>query len=191
MRSRGKIIDATLGLIAESGFEAVTIAAAARAAGVSRQTVYTIFRTREDLVSQAMTGVLVDLVGGIEARVGKAETSSEFIVELIVAGRDVLHRDPVLHSLLHLREGNPLFDPGMMGRARPVVRRFLDVLVERDPGLTAAELDDVSDIVVRAALSVVLFDDPSIHEDDDLRRYLARWLVPVLPFDSQPRIPKS
>lgn len=43
MRSKPKILDATLGLIAESGFEDVTIAAVARAGGVTRQTVHSIF----------------------------------------------------------------------------------------------------------------------------------------------------
>ena len=42
MRSKQKILDATLGLIAEGGFEDVTIAAAARAAGVTRQTIIAI-----------------------------------------------------------------------------------------------------------------------------------------------------
>ncbi|MBM4481622.1 TetR family transcriptional regulator [Rhodococcus hoagii] len=54
MRSRKKILDATLGLIGSAGFEGVNIAAVAAAAGVTRQTVYSIFGTREDLVSHAI-----------------------------------------------------------------------------------------------------------------------------------------
>jgi hypothetical protein len=30
-------------------------------------------------------------------------------------------------------------------------------------------------------LSVVLFDDDAVHTDDDLRRFLTRWLLPAMP----------
>ena len=62
MRSRGKIIDATLDLIRTSGFAGITIAAVAEAAGVSRQTVYSIFGTREDLVSQSIAHLTLSLI---------------------------------------------------------------------------------------------------------------------------------
>ncbi|MEW1931946.1 TetR/AcrR family transcriptional regulator [Rhodococcus sp. NPDC079359] len=182
MRSKQKILDATLGLIAESGFEGVTIAAVARAAGVTRQTVYSIVTTREDMISEAMIGLVVDVMGGIRDKADRAETPTQFIVETIVAARHLIRREPVLNSLLRSGNANPLFDADMMERALPVVRQFLDGYVERNPGFDSAQFDGIDGVLVRVALSVILFDDPSIHEDDGLRRYLERWLIPVLPF---------
>ena len=183
MRSRQKILDATLGLIAESGFEDVTIAAVARAAGVTRQTIYTIFTTREDMISEAMVGLVVEVIGDIGKKSDQAETPTEFVVETIVASRNLIHREPVLNTLLRSGNANPLFDADMMDRAAPVVRQFLDGYIERNPGFDSAQFEDIEGVLVRVGLSVILFDDPSIHDDDGLRRYLRRWLVPVLPFD--------
>jgi AcrR family transcriptional regulator len=182
MRSRQKIVDATLWLIAEAGFEDVTIAAVARAAGVTRQTVYSIFSTREDLISEAMVGLVVDVIGGIREKADQAETPTEFVVETIVAARNLIRREPVLSSLLRSGNANPLFDPDMMDRAQPVVRQFLDGYVERNPDFDSRQFAGIDGVLVRMGLSVILFDDPSIHEDDGLRRYLERWLIPVLPF---------
>ena len=183
MRSRQKILDATLGLIAESGFEDVTIAAVARAAGVTRQTIYTIFTTREDMISEAMVGLVVEVIGDIRKKSDQAETPTEFVVETIVASRNLIHREPVLNSLLRSGNANPLFDADVMDRAAPVVRQFLDGYIERNPGFDSALFEDIEGVLVRVGLSVILFGDPSIHDDDGLRRYLRRWLVPVLPFD--------
>ncbi|WP_042937583.1 TetR/AcrR family transcriptional regulator [Rhodococcus sp. AW25M09] len=182
MRSKQKILDATLGLIAEAGFEDVTIAAVARAAGVTRQTVYSIFTTREDMMSEAMVGLVVDVIGGIREKADRAETPAEFVVETIVAARNLVHREPVLNSLLRSCNANPLFAPDVMDRAEPVVRQFLDGYVERNPGFDSRQFDGIEAILVRTGLSVILFVDPRIHDDDGLRDYLRRWLVPVLPF---------
>ncbi|MBY4127343.1 TetR/AcrR family transcriptional regulator [Rhodococcus fascians] len=181
MRSKQKILDATLGLIAEGGFEDVTIAAAARAAGVTRQTVYSIFTTREDMISEAMVGLVVDVIGGIRDKADQAETPSEFVVETIVAARNLIRREPVLNSLLRSGNANPLFDADMMDRAEPVVRQFLDGYIERNPGFDATRFDGIESMLVRNGLSVVLFDDVNIRDDDGLRAYLVRWLVPLLP----------
>ncbi|MFI8565470.1 TetR/AcrR family transcriptional regulator [Rhodococcus sp. NPDC078407] len=181
MRSKQKILDATLGLIAQGGFEDVTIAAAARAAGVTRQTVYSIFTTREDMISEAMVGLVVDVIGGIRAEADRAETPSEFIVETIVVARNHIRREPVLNSLLRSGNANPLFDADMMDRAEPVVRQFLDGYIERNPRFDATRFDGIESVLARNGLSVILFDDARIREDDGLRVYLRRWLVPLLP----------
>ncbi|KQU45051.1 TetR family transcriptional regulator [Rhodococcus sp. Leaf278] len=181
MRSKQKILDATLGLIAEGGFEDVTIAAVARASGVTRQTVYSIFTTREDMISEAMVGLVVDVIGGIRARADQAETPAEFVVETIVAARNLIRREPVLNSLLRSGHANPLFDPDMMDRAEPVVRQFLDGYSERHPEFDSTRFDGIDAVLVRNGLSVILFDDEAIRDDDGLRAYLRRWLVPLLP----------
>jgi len=179
VRSRKKILDATLGLIGSAGFAGVNIAAVAAAAGVTRQTVYSIFGTREDLVSQAVAGLLAQVLGDIRARVDTASSPVEYIVELVVAGRAAIRDVPVLGALLHAGQGNPLFDPGMIARAKPVAHELLSPIVELEPALES-RLDDIVEIALRLGMSVVIFDDEAVHTDDDLRRFLTRWLRPAL-----------
>ncbi|MBU3067147.1 TetR/AcrR family transcriptional regulator [Nocardia sp. NEAU-G5] len=180
MRSRRKILDATLELIGEAGFEGVNIAAAAHAAGVTRQTVYSNFGTREDLVSQAMADLLMRSLTDIRARLAEIDNVPDYLIELLVACRAVTRNDPVLAALLRAEHGNPVFEPGMAARAKPVVLELLSPLVALDPGIEG-ELGDFAQIALHLGTAVVLFDDPDLRSDDDLRRFITRWLVPALP----------
>ena len=54
MRSRDSILEAAREVIGRAGFGGVTIAAVAKQANVSRQTIYSIFGSREELVSEAV-----------------------------------------------------------------------------------------------------------------------------------------
>ncbi|PXW30219.1 UNVERIFIED_CONTAM: TetR family transcriptional regulator [Williamsia faeni] len=179
MRSRNKILDATIGLIAVEGFDRVNIAAVAAAAGVSRQTVYSIFGTREDLVSQAVSGLTVEILGDIRSRLENVDTPVDYLVELIVAGRATVKGHPALAALLHAEVGNPIFDTGMISRAKPIARELLTPLIDRHPE-TAEHIDDIIAMGLRIGLSTVLFDDADIAEDNDLREFLTRWLAPAM-----------
>jgi AcrR family transcriptional regulator len=61
-RTRDDIADAALGLFLERGFDAVTVAEVAAAAGVSEKTVFNYFPTKAELVFDAEE----DVVGGLE-----------------------------------------------------------------------------------------------------------------------------
>ncbi|MDG3010295.1 TetR/AcrR family transcriptional regulator [Rhodococcus sp. D2-41] len=182
MRSRRKILDATVELIRRDTFADVSIAAVAQRAGVTRQTVYSNFGTREELVSQAIGGLAVRVLGDIRARLDAADTPVEYVVELIVFGRYVMRTNPVLMTLLNVEPGNPIFDAGMIDRAKPVARELLSPLESRISEL-GKSLDDIVEITLLLALSVVFFDDEPVRSDDALRAFLTRWLGPALRAD--------
>ncbi|MGJ0119014.1 TetR/AcrR family transcriptional regulator [Williamsia sp. MIQD14] len=179
MRSRQKVIDATLDLVAEGGFAAASIAAVASRAGVSRQTVYSIFGSREDMVSQAVISVTMEATDEIRSGVDAAEGPAEYLVEFVIAGRAVLHRHPVLATLLRGEALNPLFDTGMLSRARPVAREMLAPMAVRFPQIES-RMDDIVEMALLIGLSVILFDDPADRPDDELRAFLTRWIAPSL-----------
>ncbi|MCZ4655974.1 TetR/AcrR family transcriptional regulator [Dietzia kunjamensis] len=77
MRSRDSILDATRAVVGRAGFGGVTIAAVAKQAEVSRQTVYSIFGSREDLVSQAVSERLTMLTGAFTDVLDAATTPLE------------------------------------------------------------------------------------------------------------------
>ncbi|WP_089243811.1 TetR/AcrR family transcriptional regulator [Rhodococcoides kyotonense] len=179
MRSRQKILNATLRLIEANGFEGVNVAAVATAAGVSRQTVYSIFGSREEVVSQAMAGLTLEVLGGIQKSVESADTAFDYIAEVIVAGRTAVRTHPVLAALLVAEHGNPVFDAGMIARAKPVARQLFEPMIERNL-LQRNDLDDVVELVVRFGLSVISFDSDTVRTDENLREFLRRWLEPAL-----------
>ncbi|GGG18866.1 TetR family transcriptional regulator [Rhodococcoides trifolii] len=180
MRSRAKIIDATLGLIADEGFRGVSIASVALAAGVSRQTVYSVFGTREDLVSQSMIALASEVFAEIRQSLESIGDPAEFVVELIVVARTTVRAHPVLATLLRGDADNPLNEDDVIERAKPIAYEILSPMKAMHPDIEPM-MDDILQMGVRLALSVILFDDATIRADDDLRRFLFRWLAPALP----------
>lgn len=179
MRSRPKIVEAVLDLVSERGFEGASVSAVATRAGVSRQTVYSIFGSREDMVSQAMIAVVNEATDQIAASTQWAEAPADYLVELIVAGRRAVREHPAIASLVRGGASNPLFDAGMMARARPIGHEFVKPMIDRFPQV-ASSRDDIVEMTVRIGLSVVVFDDPDDLGDNDLRAFLRRWLRPAL-----------
>ncbi|WP_161926916.1 TetR/AcrR family transcriptional regulator [Gordonia crocea] len=174
MRSRGKIIDATLELIAEDGFEGVTIAAAAHRAGVSRQTVHSIFGNRETMVSEAMAHLTRTTTDDLRAVIAQTEDPVEFVIELIAAGVGFARTTPAIAALVGVGGGNPLFDPGALDRAKPVTLEFLGPVADR-----FTEIDEVAAVATHLSLTLFLFGDAD-QTTDDLREFLRRWLSPAL-----------
>ncbi|MGZ8178324.1 TetR/AcrR family transcriptional regulator [Williamsia sp. SKLECPSW1] len=177
MRSRQKIIDATLDLIGSGGFDAASIAAVAQSAEVSRQTVYSIFGTREQLISDSVAELVRTVFDEIHGVTPAYPGVAGEVVAMVLGARAVVREHPVLGVLMGPSGQNPLFDPGMVGRARPVTWELFSPIRSRHPEL-ADHWDDVVDIALAVGLFSVFFEDPA-RSDDDLAAFLMRWLAPA------------
>ncbi|MFI7586910.1 TetR/AcrR family transcriptional regulator [Spongisporangium articulatum] len=177
MRSAQRILDAAVRMIEEDGFENVNVVAVAKAAGVSRQTVYTIFGSREDLVGQAMAVVAFDLFKDVRAGLPSDLPPGELLIELVVMARRVVRGHPALSRLLTPGADSPFFEPRAIERALPLAGAFFREALDGLPGLDEA---DALELIVRIVFSVLLMDSPAVHEDDDLRTSLRRWVLPLL-----------
>jgi len=166
-------------VIGESGFDGVSIAAVAKRAGVSRQTVYSIFGTREDLVSQAVTDRLTTLVGAFTELLEAAGTPLELFVEIMVRARQHVLGDPLLRVLTLSGTANPIFDPGAADRAHEYSVSLLSPAVERFPELEG-RIELLADIAVHLGWSILCLDRPEARPDDELREFVALWIGPVL-----------
>jgi AcrR family transcriptional regulator len=163
-----------------SGFEAVNVVSVAAEARVSRQTVYTHFGSREELLSQAIARISAGVLDRIDARVAGRKDVAEYVVEFLVAVRSEFRSQPLLASLWFADRGSPLFDEGLFDRGRPVAMQILEApLLQREPRL-AERLDDVVELLMRIGLSILLFGSDATTSDDDLRGFLHRMVVPAL-----------
>lgn len=182
--ARRRILDGVESLIGQGGLKAVSIAAAAAAAGVSRQTVYAHFSTREDLIAEAITEFSTRALGEIGERIEVLTDPGEYLVELIVSARAQFRRTPALALLLFPETDNPMFDAEMMAEATPFGALFLAPFFERAPGLEHRRAD-VVETMLRIGLSVLTFDSDLIRSDADLRGYLTRTLLPAVGLPSR------
>jgi AcrR family transcriptional regulator len=180
VRSRDAILNATLGLIEVGGFEAVSISAVAQSAGVTRQTVYNTFGTKEDLVSQTVLASAGEAFAQIQAAADAVPEGTGHIAEFFVAARRICHADPLLARLLRAEPGNPIFDEGMMERAHPVAAMLLGDFRAREPVLADdATFDALVELLTRLGISVLFFESAATADDDGLRAFVLRWVTPL------------
>ncbi|MDV8001093.1 TetR/AcrR family transcriptional regulator [Rhodococcus sp. IEGM 1408] len=179
MRSRDAVLEATRNIIGEAGFHGVNIAAVAKRAGVSRQTVYSIFGTREELVSQAVSDRLTTLVSAFTDLLASVGSPLELLVETMVEARRRILDDPLLRVLALSGTGNPIFDPGAAERAHGYCVALLSPAIDRFPELSG-RIDFLADISMHVGWSVLCLDDPASRSDAELRAFLTAWLAPML-----------
>ncbi|HEX6514735.1 MAG TPA: TetR/AcrR family transcriptional regulator [Nocardioidaceae bacterium] len=133
-RSRASILDAAVRLL-DSDPDA-SVEAIARAAGVTRQTVYAHFPTRQDLLGAVLDRITEESVAAMDAAEVGAGTAADVLLRLLDAGAGVAGR----HRALLQRIGSlPVSPQEDERRHAPVADRLRAVVVR---GQQAGELDD-------------------------------------------------
>lgn len=178
---RIKLLRAATEVLTARGFEGLTISSVARAAGLSRPTVYAHFGTLEHLVSDTLTMAVTDAVGRVVARARHASSGAEFVVETVIALRGEFRRQPALAPLAFPhRTSTSIFDGDALGpESLEIARGLLRPLLEFHPELEA-EMGEVTETMVRFVLSLAMFESKLSASDAQLRGYLHRRLVPAL-----------
>jgi AcrR family transcriptional regulator len=152
LRTRQLIVDTAMRLFTERGFDAVPVAAIARAAEVSEATVFNYVPTKEDLVYRGMEVFEAELLAAIRDR-----PAGESIVAAF--GRFVLQPrgflatpDEDLARFLIAVSKMIAVSPALLGREREILARYTASLAGLIAEDTAAEPGDLRPWVVARTL---------------------------------------
>ncbi len=149
------ILDATMELLVEVGFSALTVEGVASRAGVGKATIYRRWSSKLPLIVEAFG----QLPGFEEVDTGSL---AEDLKKMLRGYLQVFHSSPlaaVLPSLAGERTHNPelseLFEPVSKSRRQPLLRTFARAV---DRGEVAADLDvDLAADLVVGPIAVALF----------------------------------
>ncbi|MEU1783013.1 MULTISPECIES: TetR/AcrR family transcriptional regulator [Streptomyces] len=151
-RTRRAISDAAFRLFAEQGFEAVTLTRIAAEADVAPATVFTHFASKEDIFFSRRE----EFREGLPDAVAPARTGAE----LLAAVRDfyahgvelVLDPDRIDTGRVFARvlRGSPTLMSGYLPMGRERQRLLTELLTERAPGASRAELELFAALAVAA-----------------------------------------
>ena len=171
--TRGRILDAAFDAIAVFGIARLSLEDVARRAGLSRQTLYRYFRTKDDVVAavilreeQALLEV-VTAAGMTHEDVRDALEAA--ILATLVAGRE----HPLLGRLLETEPERVL--PLLMSDEAPVLSAatpaVADLIVARLPSVDEARARRIADTITRLIVSWVV--NPPADTAADLAHDLA------------------
>jgi TetR/AcrR family transcriptional regulator, regulator of autoinduction and epiphytic fitness len=162
-----RILDAAEELLLRDGYDATTMAAIARAAGVANNAVYWYFPGKDDLLAAVL-----------ERRLEQAATRADVETDQPLLARAMsalaeLDAVSVLTSTVHERAK---YSPAVAS----VHQAFHDILSERaTEGLKSAGMSD-DDARMAAAAVITVIEGIHLHEparDPDSRNHLVGWLI--------------
>lgn len=153
---RGRLLEATYGCIARDGLAATSLEDAARAAGVSRSTLYRYFPGgRDEIVAAVITWETLRFFARLAEAVAEAPDLESVLVDGIVFAHRSIEEHEVLQRLLGTEA--ELLTP-QLTMDTPVVLELLRSFVEPRLGDGLCEgvpVSDASDYVARMTLSFI------------------------------------
>ena len=189
--AKQRLIEAADACIGRFGLAKTTVEDIAAEAKVSRATIYRYFPNRDDLV---LSVLLSSLSRSMERELGdffvEADTPERFGEALVRSATyllDAIRHDPRLEPLLDRETGG--LSATISGASELLFHTVLDewrdaLTRAQERGLIRSELeiDELSEWILRAILSLLIVEGPEPHSPDDERRLIATFLVPaVLP----------
>jgi AcrR family transcriptional regulator len=162
---RETLLDAARELLGERGWAQVTMADVAARAGVSRQTLYNTFGSRDELAQALALREQERTLAGVEEMI--RAYGDEPVLALAKALEWFLlaaAEDPVLRRALTDQEPDGMV-PLLTTRGEPVVlgaaARLADLIGERWPQAPRVEVELMSDYLVRIAISYAMLPAPT------------------------------
>jgi AcrR family transcriptional regulator len=176
---KAQIVEAASQCLVKIGLDRTSISAIAREAGISRQTIYNHFTSREEIVGEAIERAATEVSTRIISEARKNTTAAGFVVEMCMAAIEEFRRNPAISPMLPALNDpdtrNRVLTPAVIVRAREYLLPIVDYLPERAP-----HLDEMTETYLRFELSLLTIDSATSRSTEAMRGYLHRVLVPAL-----------
>jgi AcrR family transcriptional regulator len=173
--TRARILEAAFERVAEFGLARLTMDEVARRAGVSRQTVYRYYASKDQLVMALVLREEEKFLDGIREAFARDPDLNRALEDGLLFCLRFAREHPLLDRLLATDPGTLL--PYLTIKAGPMIVRAREVmtsLVASKAWVRADVLESVTDAMVRTVISFVMTppDRPPTHVARDLARIL-------------------
>jgi AcrR family transcriptional regulator len=156
---RDRLLDAGREQLSDRTWAQVTMAEIAAAAGVSRQTLYNEFGSRDEFAQALVIREGSRFLDGVEEAIGRhADDAPAALTAALEQFLTSAERDPFVRLLLG-DDGTGGMLPLVTTQSRPVLEwatsRLVDAIGNHWPGVAARDLEGLADMLVRLAISHV------------------------------------
>ena len=180
--TRDAVLDAAADEVVARGWRGLRLQAVAAAAGVSRQTVYNLFRDKHGLAQALVLRLTGRFLDGVEQALASREELHAQWVAAIRYTLDTAADDPLLKSVL-TADGSDEFLPLLTSEAAPVVvaarERLAAAVTAIRPGTDPGDAAVAAETATRLAIShIVLPLHPAERATEQIAGVVDRFLGP-------------
>ncbi len=175
-----RILDATKRCCEQWGFEKVTVDDIARAAGVSRATLYRLFPGGKEILFEALrVRERTEFFRALTAEVAGVDEFEELVVRLVVAATRALRADEHLALMLASAPGETLTELTAAGMPQIIATATDELEPLLKPHLGSDEAGLLIDLLVRITLSYFLAASARVDlgDPDSARAFLRSGLA--------------
>ena len=173
--ARRFLLDVAGSCVERHGLAKASLSDVARAAGVTRQTVYRYFSNADDLFSAAAVLASGGFHERMRQRVLRRKGLAERMVESLVVAVREIPNDPHLSALVRSEDHLTISSLPRLS----FVQEEIIALGEGELALDEGERDGLSEILLRL-LHSFLADPGPRRTEKELRAFLYKWLVPMI-----------
>jgi len=176
---RARIIQAASRCLTTFGVERTSLTAIANQAGVSRQTIYKYFPTKEEIVIEAVRQEATEASERIMVLAQKQSTAAGFVVEVCVGAYFEFKDNPAIWPRFTELERVDIRERLLDSETIDMVKHFLEPILSYLPE-KAPYLNEMTETFLRFHLSLLTYKSAVTQTQSALRSYLHRVLVPAL-----------
>ena len=178
--AKSRIWIAGLDCIRRNGLEKTTMSDIAKEAGIARPTLYKHFKSKQAILFTGIDSVALSFAAAVVAHARQFDTLEERIVETIVYVVQELPKHPYLSLAFDNECSLALRDRAFSHEATVIFSEMTAApLIEVRPDL-AHEGVEISEIMSRFAISMILFPGRYASDHDGLRQLIRSRVLPGL-----------
>ena len=179
-KTQRQILDAAIKCVKQWGIERVTLNDIAYEARVARSTVYSHYQNRDDVIRSALLLSAYSFGEKLFEHICRFSGSQQRVLETVVFSLSALPDEPSLAlvsdtSLSQMVREHTLTTPEGMDISTALIR----VILEGEDCCQEA-LEEIAEFATRFVLSMLTMASPHPRDEDELRGFVARRLLPAL-----------
>jgi AcrR family transcriptional regulator len=180
IEAKSRVCTAALACLKRQGIEKTTMSDIAKEASIARPTLYKYFKNIEEVLSRAIDIEAYNFAESVVKHAKQFATIEERIVETIIYVVEELPKDPNLSIIVNDDRAKTLRDRAFSDEATLVFSEMTAVpLIEIRPELRDQGVE-ISEIMARFAISMILFPGKYSNDCDGLRALINRRILPGL-----------
>lgn len=178
--TRQRIVDAAIRCLQRWGVDKTSLNEIAREAGVTRPTVYSYFPSRDDVIQAALLQSGHAFAERLLRHVDRFNSLDERLVETMLFALRELPLEPQL-GLVRGSEFAQFLNTRALTtpEGQEICQSLFRVILKDDPALLP-DLAEISEVATRMLLSLLTLEGPVVRDEEQMRQFLRRRLLPAL-----------
>ncbi len=178
------ILSAATSCVEKLGFEKTTLNDIAIEAGVARSTIYSYYLNRDDVIRFALLHSAYGFVEKVAAHLVTVPEGAHRIIESIIYCLNNLPHEPCLALITNTKLNKMVNEHTLTTEAGFTINTEIFKFLIGDTHLsnckTSNSIENQAEITLRTLFSLLNLQSPKPRNNQELRQFIAHWLLPAL-----------